>query len=285
MENIIVPSSSNLGGNTKVPQVAPSKYWIFTLNNHTTQDIEMFRNIDSSIVPVIVFQEEVGEAGTPHLQGFLCFKTKKRPFNVFPDNKRIHWEKKKGSLLECYEYCTKEDTRKPEGVTYCRGFDKPFKIHIELNEWQRVLVKEMSLDADYRTVNWIWEPDGNVGKTLFQKWCFMNLNDCVVLGGKSADIKHGIIEYRNKNRRLPKIILINVPRTNLNYLNYCSIEEIKDMFFFSGKYEGGMVCGANPHIYIFANEPPKMENMSADRWKIRTVNSTRFMDCGENCKL
>ena len=43
------------------------------------------------------------------------------------------------------------------------------------------------------------------------------------------------------------------------------------MFFFSGKYEGGMVCGPNPHVLIFANDEPDTHKMSADRWIIKEL--------------
>ncbi len=88
------------------------------------------------------------------------------------------------------------------------------------------------------------------------------------MSGKSADMKNGIVQYIQKNEETPDIVLINVPRSSQEYVSYEGIESIKDMFFFSGKYEGGMVCGANPHVYIFANEPPPTEKLSADRWKI-----------------
>ena len=85
-------------GNTKRP--SPAKHWCFTLNNYTTEDIE---NILGSIgsdgstfgsKPKYIFQEEEGEEGTPHLQGYINFDRKVRPKNVFKWERaqRIHWE-------------------------------------------------------------------------------------------------------------------------------------------------------------------------------------------------
>jgi hypothetical protein len=51
-------------------------------------------------------------------------------------------------------------------------------------------------------------------------------------------------------------------------VSFQGLEEIKDMLFYSGKYEGGMVCGPCPHMCIFANEPPELEKFSSDRWKV-----------------
>ena len=49
------------------------------------------------------------------------------------------------------------------------------------------------------------------------------------------------------------------------YISYEALENIKDMYFYSGKYEGGCVNGNSPHIYIFANFPPDESKMTVDR--------------------
>ena len=70
----------------------------------------------------------------------------------------------------------------------------------------------------------------------------------MVLGGKSADMKNGVVEYQKNNTCLPEIVVLNIPRSfNSDYLSYTGIEEVKDMFFNSGKYEGGMIDGNSPH--------------------------------------
>jgi len=84
-------------------------------------------------------------------------------------------------------------------------------------------------------------------------------------------MKNGIVTYNDTNKCLPKIVLINVPRSSLDFVSYTGLEEIKDMFFYSGKYEGGMVCGASPHVIIFANEEPDYNKMSSDRFKVRRI--------------
>jgi len=91
----------------------------------------------------------------------------------------------------------------------------------------------------------------------------------VVLSGKASDMKNGIIKFEEANEMLPTIVLINIPRcTDVDHISWQGIEEIKDMFFFSPKYESGMICGKNPHVIIFSNEPPPERKLSDDRWKI-----------------
>lgn len=278
MENIIVPNRSGVGGNTisPTPQVSPAKYWAFTLNNYTKDDIQLFRNIDSSKVPRIVFQEEMGENGTPHLQGALMFATKGRPFTLLP-HRRTHWEKKMNTstVPQLFNYACKNATR--SGTIFARGWELPYALNLDLFFWEKTICDEMDDDADDRIINWIWEPNGGVGKTTFQKWVFMNYDRVVVLSGKASDMKNGIVNYKEENGYLPKIILINVPRSNIEYISFTGLEEIKDMFFFSGKYEGGMVCGKCPHVYIFANSEPDRSQMSADRWNVRQIACLRLI--------
>lgn len=106
-------SSKGLGNTKPNPkgkkkQIAPSKKWCFTLNNYTDED----KAIISSIVPLKctngIIGEEIGESKTPHLQGYLEFKSKVRPKNIIPIS-GIHWEKAKGDIEQNYLYCTKDN--------------------------------------------------------------------------------------------------------------------------------------------------------------------------------
>lgn len=259
-------SSNGKSGNTK--QISPSKHWCFTLNNYTKSNIDTFLNISSSIVPRYVFQEETGENGTKHLQGYLCFQTKRRPHSVI-SNKRIHWENTK-NIQAAIAYCQKEDTR--TGEIYRRGIDPPYELELpEIYEWEQEIIDILKNEPDNRSIYWFHEPNGCAGKTTFSKWLFIHYERCIVLSGKSADMKNGIIKYKETNHNLPKIILINIPRSQLDFVSYTGLEEIKDMFFYSGKYEGGMVCGPSPHVFIFANEPPDYTKMSLDRFKVYKI--------------
>lgn len=84
----------------------------YTLNNYTSEEEEACK--DFSSLPVVkyhVFGREVGDSGTPHLQGFLCFKNphKKTIFWLkqnFSD--RAHFEFTRGSNEQASNYCKKD---------------------------------------------------------------------------------------------------------------------------------------------------------------------------------
>lgn len=49
-----------------------AKNWVFTLNNYLIDDVDRIKELVSEKkANYVVFQEEQGEEGTPHLQGRL----------------------------------------------------------------------------------------------------------------------------------------------------------------------------------------------------------------------
>lgn len=271
MTSTVVPCVP-AGGNTKPPAVNPAIRWCFTFNNYIDSEYETIKKVCSVLCRTAVIGKEVGESGTRHLQGYIEFKTKARPKSKFKFTNKIHWEKAHGSKDDNYKYCTKD------GNYWLHNMEAPYDLSLNLYPWQNYIVNCMDNPIDDRRIYWIWDKEGCKGKTLLAKWLYLKRNRVVVLSGKAADMKHGITEYQKSSGCLPKIIIINIPRSTLDYVSYTGIEEIKDMFFFSGKYEGGMVCGRNPHVLIFANEEPHYDKMSSDRWKVMNVEEMNGID-------
>ena len=127
------------------------------------------------------------------------------------------------------------------------------------------------MEPNDRTIYWYWG-EGNLGKTSFCKYLTIH-HEAIALGGKGADMRNGVVEYVKTNMITPELVLINIPRSfDTEYLSYEGIENIKDMYFYSGKYEGGMVCGNSPHLFVFANAPPDTRKLSNDRWEITHID-------------
>lgn len=212
----------------------------------------------------------------PHLQGMIWCKKKHRD-TEFKLLKGAHFETLK-DVDDTANYCNKDKTHDGKHRAMW-GFPIKFVQDIDnLYDWEIDILELLKSEPDNRSIRWFWEPNGCRGKTTFQKYIYTHLENVVVLSGKSADMKNGIIEYHKQHQKLPEIILVNVPKSSLKYVSYTGLEEIKDMFFFSGKYEGGMVCGKCPHLLVFANEEPNYKQMSSDRFKVFCIN-----DKGDEC--
>lgn len=237
------------------------KYWFFTYNNYKVETIETIETVFSAECQWYVFQEEMGENKTPHLQGTLCLYKKQRLSELKRIDPAIHWEATK-SVKASIEYCTKYATR--IGRIYSKGIQVPEELDlIEPYGWQKQIMDIIETKPDKRTIHWFWEPLGNVGKTTLCKYLVAK-KDALMLTGKSNDMYHSL--SKNPNKR--KIILIDVPRSTQDYINYGAIEQIKNGLVFSGKYDSIQLVFNCPHVFVFANETPDVLKMSTDRWNI-----------------
>lgn len=266
--------TSDLGNTKSKSRNSRARKWVFTYNNYNDTETQEFNYfLETQCIKYVYGHEVAPSTGTPHLQGYMEFKNP-RSFKSIKDRfPKLHFEKALGNHDQNYEYCTKENT----GIK-CKGFKLGKKQSIlekyegtVWKDWQNDIINICTSEPDDRSIYWFWEPKGCAGKTTFQKWIYLNYNNVIVLSGKSNDMKNGIIEFKKTNECLPEIILINIPRVNKDFISFEDIESIKDMFFYSGKYEGGMVCGPNPHVLIFSNDKPDISKMSIDRWKIVNI--------------
>lgn len=91
---------------TYVPQ---AKNWCFTLNNPDLSEEDVSERLSDATY--CVFQLEIGEAGTPHFQGYAMFPNKLRLNTVRSYLPGAHWEVAKGTPQQNREYCTKAETR------------------------------------------------------------------------------------------------------------------------------------------------------------------------------
>nr|WAE42631.1 MAG: replication associated protein [Cressdnaviricota sp.] len=73
------------GPKTKNPKV---KTWVFTLNNYTEDDIKTVKSWECNKIACSL---EVGESGTPHIQGAIVFKASQRLKALKKLHPKMHW--------------------------------------------------------------------------------------------------------------------------------------------------------------------------------------------------
>ena len=89
--------------------------WVFTLNNPTEEEILHLEGVSpsetntDSCIRTLFYGREVGESGTPHLQGFVIFKSRQR----FSQVKRLLGDRlclfvMRGTIQQNIEYCSKD---------------------------------------------------------------------------------------------------------------------------------------------------------------------------------
>jgi hypothetical protein len=231
-----------------------------------------------------IIGEEVGESGTPHLQGYINFKKECRPMSVVPI-KEIHWEACKGNERSNILYCSKDNKYSIFNNSLVIPRKRKELVILkedELYVWEKEIIKILETDPDDRTIYWFSDLGKcNTGKTTFCKYLIKKY-EALCLGGKVADMKNGIVMFKKFNKETPDIILINLPKTfAIDFLSYNGLETVKDMVFYSGKYEGGMICGGCPHLFIFSNELPDIKKCDVNRWKIYNIVDNKYMSIEE----
>jgi len=180
---------------------------------------------------------------------------------------------------------TKGATRKdvltaiPEMYRYPQALDTMIRYHapkvdfgITLTEdWEREVVEILSGPADWRTVYYIFDREGNKNKSRFCKYIEFNFPSvCSVGPMESKDL---LYIYDGE-----LIVLYDVPRNvAAQFYNWSVIENIKDGKWTSTKYtpvkrrrhvDGkGVPC----HVIIFSNTPYDQQYMSADRVIVKTI--------------
>jgi len=106
---LINSQSEYLKSNMPKSQSSPTFTWCFTWNNYSDDDHGALVSKLEEHCKYAVVGKEVGDSGTPHLQGYLSLKKRQRLTalkKVFGTN--IHFENARGSAEQNYKYCTKD---------------------------------------------------------------------------------------------------------------------------------------------------------------------------------
>ena len=257
-------------GNLSKRDSADTKFFHLRLTASKLKEEDLVGRLKSMKTKRIACQLEKGENGILHYQITIEFdrpirrSTVRNKFKEFDFPNKDYCEKCI-SPEDSLRYCEKDDTKVKEILM--KGIPKPITIIRELKKWQSDLVDIIKKEPDDRLIYWVLDKVGGKGKSVFCKYLWKH-HSTILLSGKGNDMKYGIVKYQEKTGVYPELIIIDVPRSNLEFLNYTAIEEIKNGLFFSSKYESDMVCMNSPHIIIFANEYPKINNLSLDRWRI-----------------
>jgi len=296
--------------------VIQSKSFCFTLNNYTDDDIvRLSKLFEDGSVDYMIYGKEVGESGTPHLQGYVRF----------PKKKRI-----KGVKNLIGEECHVEATRNVEAaINYCKK-DNDFTEFGELenNQGNRSDIQAVKediqagfFDLDYymenhsefycKNKNFIMEyinlhlPVAALKPEPLRRWqgeLWLKLQlepdtrkinfyiDYTGNSGKSwfaryyQELHPQVSQIMNFGKLgdmchgynvRNRVLFMDVPRQRVEYFSYEFLEMVKDGRFFSGKYNSTNKKFNPPHIVVFMNVDPSQTAFSSDRYE--TVIITKEM--------
>jgi len=290
-EAVETPKSATLTGAEEADTLARNtniraRCWCATLNNYTKEEYEdILLKLNETEISIV--GKEKGESGTPHLQMCMKYKNARTFASMKKLNERMHIEVCKNwpaSML----YCKKENdyveiNKQIETCEMSKQYDdyikKTYK-NVVWKDWQKNILDKITTDPHNREITWIYDKEGNKGKSYLIKYIEYNYS-CIIIGGKQTDIFNGIKTYLEEKKEYPKVILCDIPRTSESYVSYGSIEKIKDGLFYSGKYEGGVIRLIPTHLFVFANFEPDKSSMSTDRWNIINISNVSIPEATE----
>lgn len=278
-----------------------ARNWCFTLNN--PPEGERDRILLWAGVKYIVVGNEVGESGTPHLQGFVSFSSQLRFNKVKLLLPTAHWEIARDAP-QAAEYCKKDGDYKEVGTApkkagsridleaaraFIHGCDSwtdvvrgvSQQVLAKYGRWCRQVYDSKEKIPFYAVLQeWqqglvdVLQGEADPRKILFyvdptggKGKSFLARYLVCNYGAFFASGKAADVLYAYDNQ---EIILWDIPRSQQEFMNYGAIEKLKDGLYFSGKYESAMRLRRNPaHVVVFMNDDPDMCKLSADRYEIK----------------
>lgn len=295
-----------------MPSVGPrAKNWCFTKNNYTPEDLDRL-SIPLEGVEYLVFGKETGASGTPHLQGTVCFQSRKRLQQVITIIGQSHCSVTR-FISQSIDYCKKDGdfielgtppqgsgersdleefkASVKEGVTslkelrelhsgVCASYPRFVRDYITdnrpehkvdahpLRDWQSTLNQRLIHEVNQRDIIFIVDKAGNQGKSWFARYyCDLHENAMIVVPGKKADMAYVI-------REDCRVFFFDCPRSKQgDFIQYDFLEELKNGFIFSPKYESAIKKLATPHIVVLMNEYPDLTKLSADRYSTTVLTN------------
>lgn len=251
-----------------------------------SDDVNHLSIIDKfkSIAKKWAFQKEKGEkTGYVHFQcriSLIKKSTKKALLILFDDIKPEYLEPTISDNLKNNFYVLKEQTRIDgpwkDTDPAPKFIPKQFRNIKTLYPFQKSILESK---PESRFVNMIYDSVGNKGKTVSAFMAYLHNNAVYVPPMNDAQ---KIIEFifcvidNLEDDKTPEMFVFDLPRSmskDCLYGMYSAIEQLKTGFVYDTRYKGKFRWINTSSIWVFSNEMPDLNRLSADRWKIWEINN------------
>lgn len=277
-------------------------------NYTAVDELHLSSLVEDNVCRYLIYGKEVAETGTPHLQGFVQFYIRKRMTqcrNLISD--RAYFELAR-DVDAAVDYCKKEHDFVEYGIlerscgrrTDLEAFKADVKSGVTdlavlrethssvlakyhrfaldyvndnigtrhtkahpLYQWQYDLKVLLDAEPDDRHIIFIVDFDGNSGKSWFcHRYAYENEDVQIIPPGKKNDMCYAL-------RLDIRVLFIDAPRSKQgDYIQYDFLEEVKNGYIFSPKYESRTKSLKPCHVVVMMNEDPDMNKLSPDRYQI-----------------
>jgi len=303
----IITSPQSTAHNFQKLKMSKAKNWCFTTNNYNDQHLLRISAIaEDDSTAYLCYGKEVGAEGTPHLQGYVSFKARKRFEQVkrlIPDS---HLSVARGTASQNQAYCQKEgdftEFGDPPSGAGERCDLKLFMEAVKSGCTDRKLLREEHSKTMARYPRFCSEYIGDHEEAdvpdhpLFEWQRILNeklsreTNDreIVFVVDKEGNVgktwfakwfcaRNETAQYMESTKKADMAyslkrdvthLFVNCTRQQVDFLNYSFLEAVKDGMVFSGKYESCTKIVGPCHVIVMMNQDPEMDKLSSDRYKI-----------------
>jgi len=248
------------------------KYWCFTFF-YSVEDarfLSLLARLEITFCRGIFGFETCPTTGRNHIQGFGVSSASRgcRFTQLHKMYLDFHFEPCNGSENQNLAYCEKS------GKYKLFGYPAPIAIITDLRQWQQSVLSLFLMPPDGRSIHWIHEMEGGVGKSMFAKYLVVRHKALYIDQGKKSDIINHVF-----NTDMDKCggIILDVPRNTGNKISYSAVESLLNGMIFNSKYETGSKLFNPVNIFVFSNFPPERSMLSADRWKIYKIEDNTLI--------
>jgi hypothetical protein len=151
-----------------------------------------------------------------------------------------------------------------------QGKDLPTTLYT----WQEQVKHFCTSPPDDRSINYIYDPIGNTGKSKFCKYMCYHHGALMLPWGKTGDLLNLVVKKGAKD-----IYLFDLSRSKPQDWARDDIasamEQIKNGHIVNLKYETNDFMMEPPHVWCFSNQLPNLESMSRDRWQLWEIDNVR----------
>lgn len=263
-----------------------SSVWIFSVTwfSDITAQSTAHKAFEQLAKRFVYQYEKCPTTGNTHLQGYVNLKKKvlggKRLASMLCGlglNGVTCTPASNAGKTALQQYCMKEETRVAGPFA-----DHPIYLGQDLacmsqpRPWQQTIIDMIKQTPDDRTIHWICDLGGNVGKSKLLKYLCFNKKAKRVPLGNATQIKTNVFA-----QGAHRCYVVDLPRTTGSMESMkdliSALEEIKNGWVSSamyGKYQELMM--QPPHVFVISNEYPPVQMMSMDRWKLYSINTKQL---------
>jgi len=142
---------------------------------------------------------------------------------------------------------------------------------ITWKKWQNDILNLADKEPD-NFVHWYYDKKGNSGKSYLCKYIACAKDNMIVSNGEKKILVKQIDEFI-KNKINPRLIIIDVPRGQMNKINYDLLNDIKNGLIYSTGYKNSNVIFDKVNLVVLTHTEPNKDVINEDKYKIYNIDN------------